>query len=505
MTGLGTEFKVGLFTLAALGVLGYMFLALSPDALDDGEAYEYYTIINDASGVIPKTHVKTNGVTVGKVKDVELTSFRTKITLVVDSDVIIPEGSKVEVRTRGFLGDVYIEIVRTEGDGARIPNKGFIPINENAKDLEGLIAIAGDIAEDVKKVTHTFANVLGTKEGEESVTNIVENIEQMSQDLQELIAENRKGIRETIENLERTTTTIKNVVATREEDLNDIVTNIRLATADLRDFSEGIKNVVDGENRDRIDRIIASFDRSMEDVESTAKSVRLVSEKLEKGEGTLGKLINDEETIEELEGAIKDIREVLSPVKRMEVGVDTHVEIRSDESAQSYFNVHIKTAPDRFYLIGFTDRGEKEVETVTETDQEDGKPLVRETVRSTDAIGINLQFAKRWDFLQLRLGLFESAGGFAADIYLWDDRLRWTMEAFNWDSESRLRKTAHLKTYASILFFNHIYAMVGIDDITRKNIETGEPEDELNFFMGAGLTFTDQDLRAIFGTAALAL
>jgi len=46
--------------------------------------------------------------------------------------------------------------------------------------------------------------------------------------------------------------------------------------------------------------------------------------------------------------------------------------------------------------------------------------------------------------------------------------------------------------------------MIGVDDITRKDLETGERVQKPNWFVGAGLTFDDQDIKAIFGAAALA-
>ncbi len=248
----------------------------------------------------------------------------------------------------------------------------------------------------------------------------------------------------------------------------------------------------------------------MQDVEVTAKNVRLVSDKIERGEGTLGKLVNDEKAIAELEGAIKDIREVLAPATKLQIAVDYHGELRRDETTQNYFNLKFQTRPDKFYLLGFTDYDAREVETVTEeqTPSEEGGVTTsqkKETIKQKDQLRFNLQFGKRWYWFQVRFGLFESTGGIATDFYAFKDRVKLSVEAFDFESKSPIRRTAHVKTYVSVLFFNHIYAMAGIDDPTRKDPETGELEEELNYFMGAGLTFNDQDLKAIFGTAALAL
>ena len=79
-----------------------------------------------------------------------------------------------------------------------------------------------------------------------------------------------------------------------------------------------------------------------------------------------------------------------------------------------------------------------------------------------------------------------------------------SLEIFDWDSQNIVRKVAHVKGYFSFEFFEHIYAVAGIDDPTRIDIKTGNKDNSLNMFFGAGLSFDDDDLRTLFGVAALA-
>jgi phospholipid/cholesterol/gamma-HCH transport system substrate-binding protein len=494
LKSLGTEFKVGLFALVAMATLGYMFFVLSPGAFENKEYVVYYTGLKNAAGIVSKTHVKANGVSVGKVRDVVLERTMTKVGLEVDKDVPVPVGSRIEIRSVGLLGDVHLEIVRPADAEKLIEPGGFIPQSEDAVDMQTLVALVGDIARDIKQVTNSLANTLGTKKGEQSIQNIVDNIEKMTADLKD------------------TSKTLKSVIGDREEDLNDVVTNVKAGVRDLRAFSASLKDVLDQDNRDRIDRILASFDESMVDVKGAAKNINLVAEKIEKGEGTIGRLINDDETLTEIEGAIKDIRQVLAPATKLTVGVDYHGEVRSDENTQHFFNLVFRTRPDRYYLLGVTDTTYDNVETrtVTENDPGDGteppSTTKTERIKHEKAIKFNLQVAKRWYNLAARVGLFETTGGFAGDYYLFRDRLRLTFEAFDWDTRDKtIRRTAHLKAYASVLFYNHIYILGGVDDPTRTDPDTGKANKEINYFVGAGLTFNDQDLKAIFGTAALAL
>ncbi|MEY4632396.1 MAG: hypothetical protein RIQ81_2516, partial [Pseudomonadota bacterium] len=467
--------------------LVYMFFVLSPDSFESVKRYSYYTIVSDAAGIISKTHVKTNGVIVGKVKEVKLDVNMTRIDMEIDANVKVPVGSHIEVRTRGLLGDVFLEVIRAEDSGQYIPDGGLIPRSEGSTDMQAVLALAGSIGKDVKKITSVLAEAMGSDDGKRNIKEIVENIHGSTTDLRTTLA------------------ALRGAIGDRPEDVKAIVANIK-------EFTAGLRDVMDEDNREKLNNIIASFDESMGDVKGASKNIRLIAEKMERGEGTLGKLISDESTISEIEGAIKDLREVLSPVKKLEVGVEYRGEFRNDQTGQNYFNMVFRTRPDRYYLLGATDVQTEQVDrttkTITEEPAVDDDPettQTRETIRERQALRFNLQFAKRFGVIGVRFGLFESTGGVATDLYLFRDRLKLSAEAFDWKTkDNEYRRVAHLKAYASVLFFNHLSAIAGVDDITRLDPESGKEIKKPKYYFGAGLSFNDNDLRALFGAAALA-
>jgi phospholipid/cholesterol/gamma-HCH transport system substrate-binding protein len=492
---MGDEFKVGVFTLIALTTLGYMLLVLNPNMLKDSTRVQYYTILRDAGGIIQKTHVKTNGVTIGKVRAVELEVDDTRIVVEIDANIKLPVGSKIEVRTRGLLGDVYLEIVRADDTGAFIERGGLIPKSDDQIDMQGMMALIGNIGKDVKKITGTVANVLGGSKGEETFANIVDNIEEFSSDLR------------------KTTASIRGAIGDDPEGIKNIVKNLQKSLVSIKEFSGNLNSVLDDANKERLNRIIASFDDSMAEVKGATKSIRLISDKIEKGEGTIGKLVNDDTAIVEIEQTLKDLREALSPATKMVITLDTHAEARGDKTGQTYLNVMMRMRPDRFYLIGMTDVTESVRDTKTEAIETDAgttdrpaSTTVRERTTERKAMRFNLQLAKSWYFVTARLGLFESTGGGAVDFKFFHDRLRFSFEAFDFKSyDNEWRRVARLKSYMQVLFLDHIYLMAGVDDITRKkNKFTYLPQKGPVPFGGLGLAFNDQDLKSLMGAAAMA-
>ena len=492
---MGDEFKVGVFMLTALFTLGYMLFVLNPNMLSDSKRVQYYTILSDAGGIIPKTHVKTNGVTVGKVRSVALEIATTRIIVEIDGHIKLPVGSKIEIRTRGLLGDVYLEIVRVSDSGQYIPAGGLIPRSEDQMDMQGMMALLGNIGKDVKRITGTLANVVGSSQGEKSFANIIDNIEMVSLDLR------------------KSSAAIRGAVGDDPQGIKNIVTNLNKSLANFKEFTGNLNNVLDDSNRERLNRIIASFDDSMSEVKGATKNIRLISDKIEKGEGTIGKLVNDDAAIVEIESTLKDLREAISPATKTIITMDAHAEARSDNTGQTYLNVMLRMRPDRFYLVGVTAVNESVSDTRTESIETDpgtanrpSSTKIRERVTERKATRFNVQLAKSWYFVTARMGLFESTGGSAVDFNFFHDKLRFSLEAFDFKSyDNEWRRVARLKAYMQVLFLDHIYLMAGVDDITRKrNSVTYLPENGPIPFGGLGLAFNDQDLKSLMGAAALA-
>jgi phospholipid/cholesterol/gamma-HCH transport system substrate-binding protein len=480
MKNLGLEFKVGMFTILGMMATGYLFFALRPDTFQNKKINSYYTHLDNAGGIVVKSHVKTNGVSIGKVRSVELQTNNTKVTIDIDAQIKIPKGSSLQIKSVGLLGDSHVEIKRTADNGEYLVSGDFIPQSTDGTDLSGLIDVAGSIAQDIKKITANLADVMGTEEGKQKIGNIVENIEELTASARGILEENRMNVKDMV--------------------------------ANFRDVSENLSAVLDDENKDRLNRIIASFDDSMTEVKAATRNINLISQRVERGEGTLGRLVNDDTAMTELEGAIKDIREVLAPATKLQITVDAHMEGRRDETTQTYFNLMFRTRPDRYYLLGFTDTQDEIIDEKTENldetcnEEDETCDTAKRTTRRTEhALKINLQFAKRWGFLGVRFGLFESTGGFATDFYLLRDRLRFTAEAFDWKTkDNEIRRVAHVKAYASLLFYDHIYLMAGVDDPTKyEERDDASKTQKTNYFVGAGLTFNDEDLKALFGAAAI--
>ena len=107
------EILVGLFVL--LGMLALVFLALKAANLasfGSSEGYALSARFDNIGGLKPRSPVRSAGVTVGRVKSIQLDAktYQGVVTMEIDSGVVFPKDSSAKILTAGLLGDQYIGV-----------------------------------------------------------------------------------------------------------------------------------------------------------------------------------------------------------------------------------------------------------------------------------------------------------------------------------------------------------------------------------------------------------
>ncbi|MBW2568241.1 MAG: MCE family protein, partial [Deltaproteobacteria bacterium] len=230
-------------------------------------------------------------------------------------------------------------------------------------------------------------------------------------------------------------------------------------------------------------------DETIDDLNATLTSLKTITGKINSGEGSIGKLINEDETVENINTSLTSINDYLQKQETFRTYVDYRGEYLFDsEEAKSYLSLRIQPKEDKYYLLQIVDDpcGKEEVTDTTTTDSS-GKITTTHTVETDkDALKFSAQIAKRYYDIAFRGGLFESTGGLAIDYYFLDDRLTLSMEAFDFDPD----RNAHLKFKADYRPFRHIYITSGFDDFI-------SDEGKESFFIGAGISFADEDIKSL--------
>jgi phospholipid/cholesterol/gamma-HCH transport system substrate-binding protein len=133
------ELSVGLFIIVGIVCLGYLSIKLGKMEVLGGKGYEVKAIFSNSGGLKTGSSVAIAGVEVGRVKEIALDDYQARVTINLPVEVKIQEDAIASIKTKGLIGEKYIEI--TPGGAKEIVGPGGrIRDTQPAVDLEQLIS-----------------------------------------------------------------------------------------------------------------------------------------------------------------------------------------------------------------------------------------------------------------------------------------------------------------------------------------------------------------------------
>lgn len=105
------ELIVGLFILAGIGCLGYMSIRYAKMDVLGSRGYQLTAVFPTISGLKNGAMVEIAGVEIGRVKQISLDNYRARVLLSIRGDVELQDDAIARIKTKGLLGEKYIDIV----------------------------------------------------------------------------------------------------------------------------------------------------------------------------------------------------------------------------------------------------------------------------------------------------------------------------------------------------------------------------------------------------------
>lgn len=116
------EVAVGLFIIAGILCLGYLSIKLGNLEIVGKKGYDVYGVFSNVGGLKVGSSIEIAGVNVGRVTNILLDDYQARVVLNFPRDVKIQEDAIASVKTRGLIGEKYIEI--TPGGSEEIVQPG---------------------------------------------------------------------------------------------------------------------------------------------------------------------------------------------------------------------------------------------------------------------------------------------------------------------------------------------------------------------------------------------
>lgn len=290
---ISNELKVALTILAAI-VLGFIGYRIMSDLPVFRQSQVIHTTFDRTDGLSPGNYIYINGVRVGSVKKMELMdNDSVSVMLNFELGVDIPDNSVAYLQSSGLLDEKAIIVKR--GDSQQMLNYGDTIKGEYQAGMMEVLkdegeALSEDVSESFKKL-NSFLEQLNSVMDDEAkgrIDSVFKNLDYSSDQISKMLDQKRAEMESTITHAERFFA-----------NLDTVSTN----------------------NKSQVDSVVVGMDRTLNELETlsadlteTNSELQSILSKINNGEGSLGKMVNDPALYENLESMSKEMDSLIKNI-----------------------------------------------------------------------------------------------------------------------------------------------------------------------------------------------
>ena len=482
MRELSAELKVGAFALVVLAVLTFMTFKVGGLDWAMKKGYVVHIVFSSTAGLDEKTRVKIAGVDAGVVEMIGLFDGKARVSLRIDPSVRIYRNARASIRSAGLLGDKYLDIRIGTPEAGQLKDGDAITDVMEVADMDDLARNLINVSQSIARLTESLNDVLGTDQAKRSLSGTIDNLREISSTLNQTIRLNDQKLRTVLDNINTLTASLNGLVDKNGESLTASITNMRDFSAGLKDTgpelienlnkaAKDLKTMVE-ENRPGLRNAVDSFDK--------------IAQQVDRGEGTLGKLIRDDRLYDSVNRTADGLNKTLSAVDRFRAYITFQAEyLARNKNGRASFDVTLQPHKDKYYIFGVVGGSPRTLQLRDVTTTPPDMSVTEKEL--SNKIRFNAQFGKRFDRAALRLGLFENTFGAGGDYFFGNDKGKISIDVWDFQKNEENAKTVHLKAGASYFLFKNLFLTAGGDNLLSRRYRGG--------YVGMGVRFQEEDFR----------
>ena len=275
-----------------LFIMGYNFMMGRDNLLSRGR--QFHVMYTNTQGLSAGTALMYNGYRIGVLRKLHMLENGEMIEAVVEvsTDIEIPSNSKVKLQS-DLLGGVTLQLIK--GDSKKMAQDGDPLMPEYTKDILSI-------------VNNRVVNLSNSADSLFSTLNQFFH----SKDLTSAIG----GLPGTIGELQLAIKTLRETVSRLSPTMNETMGNVAAFSKNLPEYDKDLRNGLYHFSKasEQLDSVqIAAL---VTNLSNASQQVAGIMDKVNKGEGSLGKLVNDEEFYKELAKTNKEIQKLLLDLKK---------------------------------------------------------------------------------------------------------------------------------------------------------------------------------------------
>ncbi len=279
--------QVGITVLGALGITLWGVTWLKQFSLAK-KTRVWHVTFPQTGGLSSSDEVQVNGLRKGAVSNVALTGDHVTVDLALASEIALTTDSRVAIRNIGLMGEKVIAVDLRETGQPYTARDTISGVYER-----GIPEVMADLGTTVEAITSLATQLKSLADAMDKSGNLdrtISNFHDTSEQLKAAVSENRAMLRETVVNLNAASRTAKSLTTDRE--------------AQLRQTLESFAR-----SAEALERLTTRLD-------SLRGALQSVSGKIDRGEGSLGKLVNDPRLYDDAKASVTQLRALIEDIKK---------------------------------------------------------------------------------------------------------------------------------------------------------------------------------------------
>lgn len=323
MINMSKEARLGLFAIIvlAMAIWGYKYLK-GQNILS--KSYTFKTTYSDVSQLSISSPVLLNGLNVGSVTAIKINKENLSemvVTFDIEKDYKIPKDAVALQVSDGIINGKAIAIKYDNlCSGANCAKTGDV-LEGKVVGLLGSMVGQDEVNEYLKTVTTELDGViagLGAADKEGAVNEIIlelnksiKNIESMTRTTDALLKNSYSNLSKTMENMNTITTNL----AQNNGQITSMLANLNDITADIKTADVGSTVTTTNETLAETKKAITQLQSTLTKTDDAMLSLKGIMTDVEQGNGSLGKLVNDEELYTNLEATSRNLSLLLQDLR----------------------------------------------------------------------------------------------------------------------------------------------------------------------------------------------
>jgi phospholipid/cholesterol/gamma-HCH transport system substrate-binding protein len=292
---IANETKVRILAVFAitLMIFGYNFLK-GKDLFSDKT--DYFAVYPRIDGLTASNPVLVNGFTVGRVRKLKLLpDGMILVRIGIKNEITFPKNSVARIVSSDLLGSKSITLILGDSPGLAQPGDTL------KNDIE--LSLTESVNKQVLPVKLKAENLMASLDSVMISLNYI------------ITPKFRNSISRSVSNLEKSTEGIDSLIVEQRQRLSVISGNIEALTIVLRENEEKIRNTIANVELISDNIAQANLTQLLADAETSMAQTKIILEKINQSQGSLGLMVNDKALYNNLTDASKSLDELLSDLK----------------------------------------------------------------------------------------------------------------------------------------------------------------------------------------------